>query len=72
MQSAMRAVWPRYVSRWEGRTSWMYLDTKQLVTFGVGRMICWFNFFGAIPHERVLGSMELFSAEVLPHVQEGI
>jgi hypothetical protein len=29
-------------------------------------MICWFNFFGAIPHERVLNSMELFSAKVLP------
>jgi alkanesulfonate monooxygenase SsuD/methylene tetrahydromethanopterin reductase-like flavin-dependent oxidoreductase (luciferase family) len=36
--------------------------------FGVGRVICWFNFFGAIPHERVLSSMELFSAKVLPHV----
>ena len=36
--------------------------------FGPGRMICWFNFFGAIPHERVLDSMKLFSADVLPHV----
>ena len=34
--------------------------------FRPGRMICWFNFFGAIPHERVLNSMELFSAKVLP------
>jgi natural product biosynthesis luciferase-like monooxygenase protein len=34
---------------------------------GPGRMICWFNFFGAIPHERVLDSMELFSAKVLPY-----
>jgi hypothetical protein len=34
--------------------------------FDPGRMICWFNFFGAIPHERVLNSMELFSAKVLP------
>jgi hypothetical protein len=29
-------------------------------------MICWFNFFGAIPHQRVLDSIELFSAKVLP------
>jgi alkanesulfonate monooxygenase SsuD/methylene tetrahydromethanopterin reductase-like flavin-dependent oxidoreductase (luciferase family) len=36
--------------------------------FGPGRMICWFNFFGAIPHQRVLDSMELFSAKVLPDV----
>ena len=36
--------------------------------FGPGRMICWFNFFGAVPHQRVLDSMELFSAKVLPHV----
>ena len=34
--------------------------------FRPGRMICWFNFFGAIPHQRVLNSMELFSAKVLP------
>ena len=36
--------------------------------FGPGRMICWFNFFGAIPHQRVLDSMELFSVKVLPDV----
>jgi natural product biosynthesis luciferase-like monooxygenase protein len=36
--------------------------------FGPGRMICWFNFFGVIPHQRVLDSMELFSAKILPHL----
>ena len=36
--------------------------------FGPGRVICWFNFSGLVPHDRVLRSMELFSAEVLPHV----
>jgi hypothetical protein len=36
--------------------------------FGPGRMICWFNFFGVIPHQRVLDSMDLFSTKVLPHV----
>jgi alkanesulfonate monooxygenase SsuD/methylene tetrahydromethanopterin reductase-like flavin-dependent oxidoreductase (luciferase family) len=35
---------------------------------GPGRVICWFNFGGLIPHERVLRSMELFSARVMPHV----
>jgi alkanesulfonate monooxygenase SsuD/methylene tetrahydromethanopterin reductase-like flavin-dependent oxidoreductase (luciferase family) len=35
---------------------------------GPGRVICWFNFGGLIPHERVVRSMELFSARVLPHV----
>jgi natural product biosynthesis luciferase-like monooxygenase protein len=33
-----------------------------------GRVICWFNFGGLIPHERVVRSMELFSARVLPHI----
>jgi alkanesulfonate monooxygenase SsuD/methylene tetrahydromethanopterin reductase-like flavin-dependent oxidoreductase (luciferase family) len=33
-----------------------------------GRVICWFNFGGLIPHDDVMRSMELFSAEVLPHV----
>jgi len=36
--------------------------------FNPGRVICWFNFVGAIPHDRVLRSMELFSSKVLPHV----
>ena len=36
--------------------------------FNPGRVICWFNFVGAIPHNRVMHSMELFSSKVLPHV----
>jgi len=36
--------------------------------FNPGRVICWFNFGGMIPHDQVLRSMELFSARVLPHV----
>ena len=32
---------------------------------GPTRVICWFNFGGLIPHERVLRSMELFSSRVL-------
>jgi alkanesulfonate monooxygenase SsuD/methylene tetrahydromethanopterin reductase-like flavin-dependent oxidoreductase (luciferase family) len=35
--------------------------------FGPGRVITWFNLFGAIPHQQVMESMELFSAKVLPH-----
>ena len=36
--------------------------------FNPGRIICWFNFGGMVPHKRVLHSMELFSAKVLPHL----
>ena len=37
--------------------------------FAPGRMrSAWFNFFGVIPHRRVLDSMELFSTKVLPHL----
>ena len=36
-------------------------------TFGTGRVICWFNFGGLVPHARGLESMELFAAEVPPH-----
>lgn len=35
--------------------------------FKPGRVICWFNFGGLVPHEQVLRSMELFSSKVLPH-----
>jgi len=36
--------------------------------FNPGRVICWFNFGGLIPHDQVVRSMELFSTRVLPHV----
>jgi alkanesulfonate monooxygenase SsuD/methylene tetrahydromethanopterin reductase-like flavin-dependent oxidoreductase (luciferase family) len=35
--------------------------------FKPGRVICWFDFGGLFPHERIMRSMELFSARVLPH-----
>ena len=38
--------------------------------FGMGRMICWFNPGGTVPHSQVLRSMELFAAKVMPHFQD--
>jgi natural product biosynthesis luciferase-like monooxygenase protein len=35
--------------------------------FKPDRVICWFNFGGLVPHDRVMRSMELFSSTVLPH-----
>ena len=35
--------------------------------FGMGRMICWFNTGGLVPHQEVLRSMELFADRVIPH-----
>jgi len=37
--------------------------------FNMGRLICWFNPGGAIPHDRVIRSMELFARKVMPHLQ---
>jgi alkanesulfonate monooxygenase SsuD/methylene tetrahydromethanopterin reductase-like flavin-dependent oxidoreductase (luciferase family) len=37
-------------------------------TLNPGRVIAWFDFMGAIPHEQVMRSMELFSSTVLPYV----
>jgi natural product biosynthesis luciferase-like monooxygenase protein len=34
---------------------------------GMGRVICWFNPGGMVPHDRVMHSMELFTARVMPH-----
>jgi hypothetical protein len=31
-----------------------------------GRVICWFDFGGAVSHEEACASMALFSAEVIP------
>ncbi|HVN88616.1 MAG TPA: LLM class flavin-dependent oxidoreductase [Candidatus Binataceae bacterium] len=36
--------------------------------FNMGRTICWFNPGGALPHERVMRSMELFASKVMPHL----
>jgi alkanesulfonate monooxygenase SsuD/methylene tetrahydromethanopterin reductase-like flavin-dependent oxidoreductase (luciferase family) len=36
--------------------------------FNPARVICWFNFGGLVPHDRVMRSMALFSSRVLPHV----
>ena len=37
--------------------------------FKMGRMICWFNLGGQVPHLRVMRSMELFAERVMPHFQ---
>jgi hypothetical protein len=38
--------------------------------FNMGRVICWFNPGGMVPHDRVMRSMELFAAKVMPHFTE--
>jgi alkanesulfonate monooxygenase SsuD/methylene tetrahydromethanopterin reductase-like flavin-dependent oxidoreductase (luciferase family) len=35
--------------------------------FNMGRLICWFNPGGLVPHVKVMHSMELFAAKVMPH-----
>ena len=35
--------------------------------FRMGRTIVWFNTGGMVPHNRVMRSMELFAAKVMPH-----
>jgi len=35
--------------------------------FGMGRVICWFNPGGQVPHAQVMRSMEMFAAKVMPH-----
>jgi alkanesulfonate monooxygenase SsuD/methylene tetrahydromethanopterin reductase-like flavin-dependent oxidoreductase (luciferase family) len=37
--------------------------------FNMGRVICWFNPGGVLPHERVIRSMKVFSEKVMPHFQ---
>jgi alkanesulfonate monooxygenase SsuD/methylene tetrahydromethanopterin reductase-like flavin-dependent oxidoreductase (luciferase family) len=36
--------------------------------FNMGRLICWFNQGGLVPHPQVMRSMELFAAKVMPHL----
>jgi alkanesulfonate monooxygenase SsuD/methylene tetrahydromethanopterin reductase-like flavin-dependent oxidoreductase (luciferase family) len=38
--------------------------------FEMGRLICWFNPGGTISHQRVVRTMELFAASVMPHFVE--
>ena len=39
MRASVAAAWPAFCQRWEGRLSWMYLDTKRKVTTGTGNLI---------------------------------
>jgi alkanesulfonate monooxygenase SsuD/methylene tetrahydromethanopterin reductase-like flavin-dependent oxidoreductase (luciferase family) len=36
--------------------------------FNMGRLICWFNQGGLVPHLQVMRSMELFAAKVMPRL----
>jgi hypothetical protein len=36
MRSSVQTAWPNFVTFYEGRLSWLYLDTKALVTTGIG------------------------------------
>jgi alkanesulfonate monooxygenase SsuD/methylene tetrahydromethanopterin reductase-like flavin-dependent oxidoreductase (luciferase family) len=38
--------------------------------YKMGRLICWFNPGGMVPHDRVMRSMELFAERVMPHFQD--
>jgi natural product biosynthesis luciferase-like monooxygenase protein len=38
--------------------------------FGMGRVICWFNPGGMVPHQQVMRSMELFATKVMPHFKQ--
>jgi len=38
--------------------------------FNMGRVICWFNPGGMVPHDRVMRSMELFAARVMPQFEK--
>jgi natural product biosynthesis luciferase-like monooxygenase protein len=37
--------------------------------FNMGRVICWFNPGGQVPHKQVMRSMEMFAAKVMPHFE---
>jgi hypothetical protein len=37
--------------------------------FNMGRVICWFNPGGQVPHKQVMRSMEMFATKVMPHFE---
>ena len=74
---------PERVQRF-GRTTWeqacqsmAIFDTPEACAerlqsvreqFNIGRVICWFNIGGMVPHLQVMRSMELFAAKVMPRL----
>jgi alkanesulfonate monooxygenase SsuD/methylene tetrahydromethanopterin reductase-like flavin-dependent oxidoreductase (luciferase family) len=62
----------------DARESMAIFDTPEVCTerllrlrdeLNVGRIICWFNIGGKVPHAQVMRSMELFAAKVMPHLR---
>lgn len=39
MRTTTEATWPDFISTWEGRVPFLYLDTQKLATFGLGIMV---------------------------------
>lgn len=39
MRDSVKNAFPAFIERWEGRCTWLYLDTKGLVTTGVGNLV---------------------------------
>ena len=39
MRATTANAWPGFISAWEGRVPFLYLDTKKLATFGLGIMV---------------------------------
>jgi hypothetical protein len=56
MRASVRPAFTAHVERYEGRCSWMYLDTKALVTTGVGNLIDPIGEAVRLPWARVDGT----------------
>lgn len=57
MRESVRTAFPNAVVHHEGRTSWLYLDTKGLVTTGVGNLVDPVSLALELPWRRAGGEM---------------
>ena len=62
MRTTVAAAWPTVCRRYEGVTTWMYLDTKGLVTTGIGFLIDSVSAAQALPWQK--GARAATKAEI--------
>jgi hypothetical protein len=70
MQASAQSVWFKFISPYEGVVPYMYLDTRQLVTVGVGNLIEPLNLALVLPFQfKVTNTLGITPGRLATHAE---